>query len=159
MKIIFISLSILLASCGPKTGPVADATDAKSRALSFVTGTPTSGEKTDEGWVVLVKQANGALCEVRMDPATGAFTAAEDQFGPFDYDIHPTDQALTLQQAIVKAKAAQAGNIVAFELKRDDTGVFEWELYVRTDASVLYEIKLTAKDGTLRSAIVKDSVD
>jgi uncharacterized membrane protein YkoI len=179
MKVKFIIISAVLAmGCSssskdatPATGPGGeaatageiDAAKAKQVASSAVPGTAGEPTKLDEGeehrWVVEIAldNAGGAVVQVEITRTTGVLEEIASVKGPFDYDLPaPAAGLMTFAQAKAKALAAKKGAVEVWEVKPPEN---QYELYVRDVDAHLWEIKMTADTGEVKSVIEKAKAD
>lgn len=166
MKATFIIVMSGLLGCSAATNTPKSAEisvdEAKQKAVAMVPGTVTEAMPHDEDgdvhhWVVHVKVANGALVIVELDRNDGSLDQIKGEQGPFDYDFPaPVAGYLTFGQAKTKALAINAGTVEVWEL---DVAKSQYEFYVRDANTRLWEIKLVADKGDLKSVEEKDRPD
>jgi len=166
MTFIFIAALVGMVGCSSSDGgsTTSEITEEQARTKAGAAapgGTVGQATKLDEGeehrWSVSVTLPNGAGLAVEIERATGSLMEIKGENGPFDYDL-PAPQAgyMTFSQAKQKALTLKTGNVELWEVKTD---IAIYELYVREASTQLYEIKLDAKTGEMKSVEQKAKAD
>jgi hypothetical protein len=114
-------------------------------------------EGNEHRWVVPVRVSNGATLNVEVERTDGTVDEIKDVSGPFDYDLpSPLNGLITFTEAKVAVDKVKPGELVQWEVKPPTS---EYEFYVRDSLSLLWEVKLDAASGTIRSVTAKDKPD
>ncbi len=104
--------------------------DVRSAAERFVAADVTKVELEREdgfsAWKVELRRPLGAEIELRMlDPSLALYRAEGDE-GPFDYDLHPGPEILSLSEVVQRTERS-AAELEEWRYRRSD-GRFVWEL-------------------------------
>lgn len=125
-----------------------DVTAAIDVALASVAGVAVAGDLTEEAgrsaWSIEVRDPNIEGIEVYVDAVTGEILREQPE--RLSDLADGTLPALTAQEGITAALAAQTGGrVTAFDLDREE-GVVVWSVVVRTSGGLL-EVYVDANSG------------
>lgn len=109
-------------------------------------------------WEIKLKMPGGGILEVYFVQELGEILKIEGKSGPFDYEVSPGGDFISLTTAIASAKSFKDGDVVKWELELEENNQWEYEIHIE-NGSERFEVEVNAFTGELISAKEKEEDD